>query len=745
MSDDFDSKSNNDHDNDATEADHPSMLLHPNRFQRRIPPSVHEVVPAGGIPSRPVSQSRRANDVRPARRTMRIERDDYPLHTSTSTTSTANTTPISLADFELHSNDLPERISEDDLARLLGELETTVLTFTQAQTVPDMLDKWMEVRNRVYQLPSSQNTPQYRPTTLDVNIEYERLQLLVTRLRLKFQEMQVIQQQSAVTESQTSHIYVSKFARILNVLYNVRTILFSYAQNQLIADPAKPYTIGQYPDEINPGYFTYLRTAKLKSHQKFLLYVMDMASQKQFRKLWGEYPGLGDTVCMYEQIRTPDGHATHAWRKTTCIDKFIHSLTDIDNNFEQWTQATKSGNVLTFIKQHLRESDDTRFPKLKRQRHVFAFLNGIYDAEEIRFYTYDHPLPSTLVAAKYFEQNFDTSILDAKYVDDPMSIPTPALDKIMDDQGIPKDAHLMVKALIGRLFHKLNKYEKWRVALFILGLPGTGKSTIGTFIMNLYERENVGIISSDMEKQFGVSAFAEAFLAICPEVSEKFNLTHTMLQSMIDGEYVSYARKYLTATTVAWSTLLLLMGNVVPPNWNEYGGNVVRRIVCLMFNKPIANMDADLETQLYNILPNVIHACNMCYRRMATEWNKKTFWNDETPAYFTETKEKLSIMISPIQSFIQISGHVEVTNNMNDSVAFNDFIQALNQFCNARGYQTKRWTETLCRPTFLRFGLQSIGQRLHNIKFTDAWTMQQLNSGRSRPSYAPGGVHVVDD
>ena len=289
--------------------------------------------------------------------------------------------------------------------------------------------------------------------------------------------------------------------------------------------------------------------------------------------------------------------------------------------------------------------------------------------------------------------------------------------------------------------------EQWRVALFVLGLPGTGKSTLADYLLALFDEEDIGIMSSDMEKQFGVSAFSDAFIAVCTEVSERFQLTHTMLQSMIDGEWVSFARKYLNATKMKWAAHILLFANVIPPHWTEYGGNLLRRFVPVQFTNMIINMTTDLKQQLDKYL-GILHKCNLCYHHMVRAWGKESFWDEKrTPKYFYEQKERFATIINPIQAFIQLSGLVQPTGDYNCTVKTEDFLKALNEFCRSHGYISKKWTAQLCLSAFKKYGITDDGFKLHSIKFTDEYVQRQLgqrNGGNFVHSHSSPPL-LVDD
>lgn len=731
---------------------HVTTEIHPGTYRGRPSADMHRIIRAGGTSSSSSSSSSASSSSAPSspRRTRMVQpRRTYSMafvepSSSTSSTSTSTSTQLvtttdlsqlSLVNFEHHEHELPDQIPEDVLARILAELDRHITSLATITNLNDLSSQWMQIRNEMYQLSAH-----YLPQTMDINIEYERLLLTLNRLRLKFTENQLIERQAGVTESEKSRAYINRFARLYNILYNVRTMLFSFAHNQAVANPDKPYEMGHFFDYVNPGYFSFLLFEKLDSDQEFIMYILDVAAQRRFRKQYRNCPPHGETICLYEEIKTPEGHPTHAWHRTTFLEEFVHSLISIETAGRQWYQFTKSRGIMSFLKQFLQFSTDVRLPFLKRQKHIFSFRNGIYDADRQDFFLYDHPLPSTVVAAKYFPQNFDISILNPDL--EPHQIPTPPLTKLFENQNIPADAQNVIWALIGRMFHDLNKHERWQVALFNLGEPNTGKSTFTNLLMEMFDFDDRGIMDSDMEKQFGISAFMDSFLTVCNEVSEKFNLTHTKLQSMIDGDNVNVAHKYKPATQFKWTAHVILNANVVPPHWNEFGGNLLRRLVCLLFNHPV-HVQTKLDEELQKWIPNIIHKCNSAYRRLALEWNDRSFWNADTPQYFVKNREYLGAIISPVQSFIQMSDYVEVTHNPNDTMKLSVFLAALNQFCRERNYPLKKWTQQLYTPTFRRLGIIQDGNMLHQIKSTQEWlqhpSQQSFSGGAGRGGFGGGG------
>jgi hypothetical protein len=724
---DEDDVDNKDDSKDDSKDQNVLSIIGAGTYMGRIPVGTYSQVQASSssatlsvsAPPSPPFQRRHKPSYRQRTQSLSEESSQTSLSTSTSSSRAVvslsqSMSNLTLTDFENSEHHLPEMIPEDVLVRILTELNDRITKLANVKSYDELAKKWMETRRQQFQLDALG-----RISPNDINLEYEQALFTLGQVRLKFIQMQLIQDDH--NQSTTSYTYTAQFSRLYEIIYGVRTLLFTKTRLDELADANKHYEMGQFSDYVDPSYFNYLRPTNLLPFQRFLMNVLRQAAIRRYRKRWQHFRHNGiqsRTVCLYEQVYTPDGHPTHAWEKRTSIERFIHTLTSQDTNFNQWDDLTRVRGMMGAVKEYLKTSEDAGLPLLQRQRHMFAFRNGIYDAEKKRFFTYNHPLPSSVVCSKYFDQKFPVELNTFSDAKDIMTqLPTPPLDRIFNEHKIPLNAQFVILALFGRHLHDMNKLDRWQVALFFIGIPGTGKSTLANFFRQLFDHEDVGVMSSDMEKQFGLSALADKFLNICTEVSEKFNLTHTMLQSMIDGEPVSFARKYDDPAEMDWLAHTLLFANVVPPHWSEFGGNLLRRFVVVMFNDQIKNVETDLDRQLMEYLPQILHKCNLCYHKLAEEWKNLSFWT-KAPDYFTKTKEQLGLMVSPIQSFIQVSGYVEVTTNFNDIVPTNEFMTALNKFCQERGFLLKRWTTQLCLPTFRRFGLQETGNVLHNIRFT---------------------------
>jgi ABC-type cobalamin/Fe3+-siderophores transport system ATPase subunit len=73
----------------------------------------------------------------------------------------------------------------------------------------------------------------------------------------------------------------------------------------------------------------------------------------------------------------------------------------------------------------------------------------------------------------------------------------------------------------------------------MIGSSGSGKSTILTRVCRgLYEPADVGTLSNNIERKFGLSALAEKLIFIGPEIKSDIALEQAEFQSIVSGETV---------------------------------------------------------------------------------------------------------------------------------------------------------------------------------------------------------------
>jgi hypothetical protein len=87
------------------------------------------------------------------------------------------------------------------------------------------------------------------------------------------------------------------------------------------------------------------------------------------------------------------------------------------------------------------------------------------------------------------------------------------------------DVSRWMYVLIGRLIYEVGELDGWQVLPFLKGAASSGKSTILTRVCRgLYEAADVGTLSNNIERKFGLSALADKLIFIGPEIKSDIAL-----------------------------------------------------------------------------------------------------------------------------------------------------------------------------------------------------------------------------
>ena len=437
--------------------------------------------------------------------------------------------------------------------------------------------------------------------------------------------------------------------------------------------------------------FRWIDQTKSTPLQKLLLHLLDTAMEKRYRKHAG---------WVYEPI-VVDGHETHAWRQVCEIKDFVYESAKKEVHWDQWCNLTASGNNARMAVEHLSSSNDYQFPFLHRDRSVFSFRNGVYMAREDTFYRFgsgEEPLSDRVVAARFFDADLDTQEGVAW-----RDIPTPNLHHIMHYQRWPEDVCDWMYIMLGRLLYEVNKLDGWQVVPFLLGTAATGKSTISLKVAKLfYEHADVGVMSNNIEKQFGISAFWDKLLFVAPEIKGDLRVEQAEFQSIVSGESVQISAKHKKAFTVEWTTPGIMAGNEVP-QFIDNAGSVQRRFLVFSFLKAVVNGDMKLADKLAVELPTILLKCNRAYLDAARRWGSRNIWT-VLPEYFRNTRNEMAQAVNSIEAFL---ASTEVVLAPERFCPYKDFRDAWKSFSISNGYNqhTKPVTQNLFRTPFEKFGL----------------------------------------
>ena len=450
-----------------------------------------------------------------------------------------------------------------------------------------------------------------------------------------------------------------------------------------------PTAYPQYGTSGDPSTMDEEELEKTTSFQMCLLHSLDQTYKAGYRRYKGQ-------CC--EEIRTIEGHRTRAWQTRFTIEQFVYSLAQKDDDFTMWKHFTSRGNVYRDVVDNMSKCTDAQFPEITKRRHVWSFRNGVFVGKEwipdrgvhdCCFYPYESKefrcLDPTIIACKYFDQQFD----DFSHIERWQDIPTPFFDSVLKYQKFDQEVRNWAYVMGGRLCYDVGEMDAWQVIPFFKGIARSGKSTLITKVFKkFYENEDVGTLSNNIEKKFGLSAIKDSFMFIAPEVKGDLALEQAEFQSMVSGEDVSIAVKNKTAVSIEWNVPGVLGGNEVP-NWKDNSGSVLRRILTWNFSKQVRDADPQLDEKLNRELPVILLKCIRGYLEYSNKYKDKDIWN-VVPEYFKKVQKQVAMVASSLHNFME-STLIDYGKDL--FVPQKLFVQVFNQHCQANNLGKHRFTE----------------------------------------------------
>ena len=407
--------------------------------------------------------------------------------------------------------------------------------------------------------------------------------------------------------------------------------------------------------------------------QNLLLYLLDSIYTTGLQR-------YGDSL--YEKIYYKS-YFTHAWKEKLSIKKFIYEKTEFCQDYRQWHNLTSNAGNIKNATDFLENCKDPRINDLKKDRHVFAFRNGIYNCKEKidgnytdHFYEYGADLTRSLnldiVACKFFDCNFN----NFDEIDDWYDIPTEHFQSILSYQDFDEDVSRWIYVLIGRLLFELGELDNWQIALFLEGIAGSGKSTITKIVKKFYESCDVGVLSNNIEKTFGLSSLKDKLLFLAPEIKGDLKLEQSEFQLLIEGGDMQLPVKYKESHYIEWKIPGLFAGNE-PPNYTDNSGSISRRLVVAKFHKKVNLKDPDLDLKLNKELPSILKKAACAYLSAVNKFQGQDFWTS-LPEYFRNTQRDMAQNTHSLEHYIS-SGKVVLGEEFYCRETL--FVQAFNEHC----------------------------------------------------------------
>lgn len=432
-----------------------------------------------------------------------------------------------------------------------------------------------------------------------------------------------------------------RFNKFQERLFHSQSCLISFMRS---CNSNNAFPVPKTPDVV--FWYSKFESDGMKEGQALLIYLLGRLHEMRLRRFEGY---------VYQQVFMGN-RPTHAWEEKCDIPTIIRSFCDKETHNQWWKASTSGGNFDAAVK-YLTSCQDMEFPDLNIKRRVWSFTDGIYDASDDSFVTYDDPINEHLVSCKIIKKDF----LPVYYKGNPRVSPkltyedlhTPMFDSIFGPQEWDETMIKWMFVFIGRLFYEVNEMDSWQVIPFMKGVAGTGKSTVIKVVQLMYNMRDIGVISNNIEKKFGLATIFNKTLFVVPELKGDFAMDQADFQSMVTGEELSLAQKNKMPLTGQWTVPGIMAGNE-SAGWEDKSGSISRRIVVFDFpNKvPLDKLNPNLINEIRDKeIPTIIRKASMAYHDALSRFRRGDIWS-VLPPRICEEKKRLQYSTNPLYAFI---------------------------------------------------------------------------------------------
>jgi hypothetical protein len=463
-----------------------------------------------------------------------------------------------------------------------------------------------------------------------------------------------------------------RLMRVLEVITTIRDLVEADFRLMAAAFPQKGIEIN---DSANLFKFATIDYSICTPFQKLLLMLLKTLHKKGYQRF---REGVG------EQERNAAGTATTAFKRVQSVSDFVYGALRKETDFNSWYNSTVSRSNVKDAITHLSQASELEFPEVVMDRHIFAFENGELDVSSRTF------LPWNKIGERGHQRAaskfFPGQVIDPYWMTDECrtdwfnKIPTPLFEKPMAHQQFSPEKQMMVYVMSGRGLFWLNDKDNWEAIAFGRGRSGTGKSTWGRVMRFFYDLADVAVLSSNMEKKYGLSSAASKLLWINYEMNANAEMDQMDFQSMVTGEEVLINTKYITATTVEWKIPGFMFGNMMNRRWTDTSGQLKRRIIPFEYNFKVKPEDMDPQL-LRKINTTEMAALAVKYMWAYTETalchGHQSIW-DWCPKEFEEAASRLHAQTNSLTAFMETDIVVKSTEGY---IRFERFNELYQQFC----------------------------------------------------------------
>ena len=424
---------------------------------------------------------------------------------------------------------------------------------------------------------------------------------------------------------------------VVGVMNAVRCIMQAHADILARTTPTPPL----YADPTVTAYGSYVcqpvapfSAANCKDERvKLATFMLSKLSRRGLRKRRGV-----DTL--YEEVIV-GGQRTYTYEPIKMnVEELVYSTFTREATGAMWTSTLRSQVVNDLVK-FVGKCVDTDIPDLSAVNSLFTFRDGMYDIRTDTFAPWEMvqetfgDLLEKGTAYRFFPDHemgpaYYTSIDDDDIdedrrwswpqdheflalfddiepdVNDRDRKPLRDLDlgplvKIFRDQDFTNVTIFLLLASLGRLLFRAGELDQAQYWAVLLGVGGSGKSTVLDIIKEVVHAIDVGTISADSEERFGRDRIVTSRFIMIPDLrGERMGLSSEFFLTAVARDAVVIPVKYGNPISMpSFDIQGIIATNQFPNSWlNDPKGAMARRMLIFPFMRAISPRDPNLKRRI---------------------------------------------------------------------------------------------------------------------------------------------------
>jgi hypothetical protein len=368
---------------------------------------------------------------------------------------------------------------------------------------------------------------------------------------------------------------------------------------------------------------------------------------------------------LYRPRWLPSGENSRCYEHWRNIAEFIHNDVRRIVNEDVYLILSMGNNARSCVEHMTSYNGDARLPELKRSRYHWSFGNGIVDGRAMVFYAYEpvpghpevptvHDLDPSICTVKYFPDQIDHRWFAPNSPErtDPSLVQCEVFEKICDGQEFPPDVVFWASVLCGRMCFDVNDKDGWQVSLFARGTAGTGKSSLLSMVAMFYDHVDTGYVVTDGQQTFSDEHLLGCLIALAMDVDEKMRHSHTRFNLYASGDFISINRKHKVALNIKWTIPFAMASNSRPP-WTDRSGSLARRLVILLFDHVVKNIDTDMMKRAREQTGKFLLRCLFSYDLAVKKHGGGSLWSTGVlPKHFHDARQHFLAECNQLVAFL---------------------------------------------------------------------------------------------